>query len=393
MRATFVSGRNISFAILLVGALSPIFLFEKPEHINWHFDLNASGVCRLSPSDQANIRIRNVAPIGLTPFIHAPSVVETKSGIILAVWYGGSREGSSDTRIFGAELKPGGKNWSQSRVLVDRHATASSVNLPIRRLGNPVVSRDPSGQLWLFFVSTSIGGWATSAINVMRSADDGRTWTRPKRLFTSPFLNISTLVKGAPVFFKDGTMGLPVYHEFLGKFAELLRIDRSGRVVSKVRLTWGRRALQPIIVPLAEQRGVALMRDSRDENGRVLLVRTNNGGQDWTPVEESSLPNPNSAVAAAKIGPKGLALVFNNSATSRSPLELAMSHDEGKSWRRVIGLDQSTGGQPPGSLPNSTALDYPFAFCTRNGRLQIVFARGHRSIRHIVIGDRPEVSR
>src|SRR3546814_6773369 len=64
----------------------------------------------------------------------------------------------------------------------------------------------------------------------MYSDDLGKTWSTPRQLITTPFLNISTLVRNAPVFHQDGTIGLPVYHEFLGKFAEYLYISPNGEV-------------------------------------------------------------------------------------------------------------------------------------------------------------------
>ena len=41
---------------------------------------------------------------------------------------------------------------------------------------------------------------------------------------TSPFVNVSTLVRSNPFRYADGSIGLPAYHEFIGKFAELIRI-------------------------------------------------------------------------------------------------------------------------------------------------------------------------
>ena len=43
--------------------------------------------------------------------------------------------------------------------------TAQGVNRYIRKLGNPVVTRDAAGRIWLFYVSVSVGGWSGSAIN------------------------------------------------------------------------------------------------------------------------------------------------------------------------------------------------------------------------------------
>src|SRR5712692_3957064 len=129
----------------------------------------------------------------------------------------------------------------------------------VRKLGNPVAGRDRAGRLCLFFVSVSVGGWAGSAMNLMVSEDEGETWSPPRRLVASPFFNISPLVKGPPLQFSDGTIGLPVYHEMAGKFGELLRLDAEGHAVRKTRLSWGRSSLQPVILPWSETGAVGFM--------------------------------------------------------------------------------------------------------------------------------------
>jgi predicted neuraminidase len=75
-------------------------------------------------------------------------------------------------------------------------------------------------------VAVSFGGWAASRLVVLESDDLGRSWDFDEALTTSPFMNISTLVKTPPIRYADGTVGLPVYHEMVGKFGELLRLDK-----------------------------------------------------------------------------------------------------------------------------------------------------------------------
>ena len=74
---------------------------------------------------------------------------------------------------------------------------------------------DSDGRLWLIYVTVSIGGWSGSSLNVTMSEDEGRTWTRSRRLTLSPFLNLSELVKNAPVALTDGGSAVPIYHEFV----------------------------------------------------------------------------------------------------------------------------------------------------------------------------------
>ena len=131
----------------------------------------------------------------------------------------------------------------------------------VAKLGNPVVGRAADGTLRLFYVTVSLGGWAGSSITTMSSNDEGATWSVPQRLITSPFINISTLVKGTPFLYADGTMGLPVYHEFVSKFAEILRLDDAGRVIDKQRLArGGQGTLQPVVMVRSPSEALVLTR-------------------------------------------------------------------------------------------------------------------------------------
>ena len=170
-----------------------------------------------------------------TPVVHSPSVAELSGGRLLAVWFGGAREGAGDVAIYAARWD--GSGWSRPEMLVDRQATERELGVRLRKLGNPVVYRGPNGRTWLFHVAVSIGGWSTSTIVFRVSDDDGTSWTPARRLVTSPFLNLSTLVRGRPLAYADGSLALPVYHELAGKFGELLRLDAAGRVRAKTRIT------------------------------------------------------------------------------------------------------------------------------------------------------------
>ncbi len=155
-------------------------------------------------------------------YVHAAALTQLSEDTLLSVWFAGSREGAADVQIRGAHFDVSEETWQDEFVLATRESTQQGLSRYVRKLGNPVVALAPDQRLWLFYVSVSIGGWGGSAINAMHSEDMGETWSEPRRLVTSPFFNISTLVRGAPVFHDDGSIGLPVYHEFIGKFAEYL---------------------------------------------------------------------------------------------------------------------------------------------------------------------------
>src|SRR5206468_3743322 len=220
-------------------------------------------------------------PNSSTQSVHSATAAEISGGRLRAFWYGGTREGAPDVAIYTSVYSAKEETWSPESAVMTRELAQRHLQRTVRKLGNPIVGRDRDGRLCLFFVSVSVGGWAGSAINLMISNDEGETWGAPRRLVASPFFNISTLVKGPLVQLTDGTIALPVYHEFLGKFGELLRLDGEGRVLGKTRLSWGKSSLQPAIVPRSETEAVGFMRYAGDPPARVLMIGTSDGGAHW----------------------------------------------------------------------------------------------------------------
>ena len=311
--------------------------------------------------------------------VHSAAAAEISGGRLRAFWYGGSREGASDVTIYSSIYSLQQKDWSPERVVVTREFAQRHLRRYIRKLGNPVVGRDSKGRLCLYFVSVSVGGWAGSAVNRMVSEDEGETWSPPRRLVASPFFNISTLVKGAPLLFSDGAVGLPVYHELLGKFGELLRMDAEGHAIGKTRLSWGQSSLQPVIVPRSDKEAVGFMRYAGDPPNRILMVRTADGGAHWSLPAKTALPNPNAAIASLSLSGGPLLLVFNNAEENREDLSLALSTDFGNTWRIAHRFEGESGS------PQAPVLEYsyPWIMQDRAGDIHVLYTWGRSRIKHV----------
>jgi len=307
---------------------------------------------------------------GLTEKVHAPALTLLPGGERMAVWYGGSREGAADVALYAAWRGAGDPAWSAPRRILDRQRVARDLGRYVRKLGNAVAIADETGRVWLFFVSASLGGWSTSAINLAISTDRGRSWGRVRRLVSSPFLNLSTLVKGRPFFYADGSIGLPVYHELAGKFGELLRLDREGRVLDKARLTHGRAAIQPDIAVLPGGHLLALLRSTGPAR-RIVAVESGDGGRSWDEPRLTSLPNPDAAIALTGDGER-LVLAYNDSPRDRNRLALAFSPDGGRNWRRVATIEADS----------DAAAEYSYPFLQRDaaGDFHLVYTWQRRRI-------------
>jgi len=330
-----------------------------------------------APRDAARYEVLRVSG-GSTPFAHSAAAVELLDGTLRAFWFGGSREGATDAAIYTALYSPRARAWSGETVVVTPARLQADLLRWVRKVGNPVVVRDAEGRLRLFVVSVTFGGWAASSINLLTSGDEGASWDPARRLVTSPFLNLSTLVKGTPFVYGDGHLGVPAYHEMAGKFGELLHVTGSGRVTGKARMSWGNTSLQPVVVPRGAREAVGFMRYAGPPPARMLVVRSSDGGQSWSAPVKTALPNPNSAVDALRLADGSLLLAFNNTEGDRNDLSLAHSRDEGDTWRIVRRIEWS----PRPESGRAPEYSYPRLLRTRDGDFHLLYTANKAEIRH-----------
>lgn len=277
--------------------------------------------------------------------VHAASAIELKDGKVRAFWFSGSREGAADVTIHSAVFDTHLGRWGVETVVASRESSQQGLHRYVSKVGNPVPVRTADGRLWLYYVTVSLGGWAGSSITAIGSDDEGMSWSAPRRLITSPFANISTLVKSAPFMYADGTLGLPVYHELFSKFAEIVRLDRRGVVIDKQRLAaGGQGTLQPVVLVQNAQQATVLTRYFGSETPRrSKTMSTQDGGIHWSSPTSSALPNSDAALSAVVLADGHWLAVLNNQESGRDSLSLMLSADRGASWRELHVLEDQRG--------------------------------------------------
>ena len=177
-------------------------------------------------------------------------------------------------------------------------------------------------------------------MTLTRSSDDGETWSPPQRLIGSPFLNLNTMVRGAPFEYADGTVGLPAYQSLIRGFSEILRIDRSGAIIDKQRLSRLGGGSQPAVVPTSENGALALMRPSgQPAPRRVLTSSTRDAGGHWTRPAKTSLINPDAGLEGLALGDGRVLVALNDVDVERDVLSLVVTDDGGKGWTTVHRLE------------------------------------------------------
>ena len=314
-----------------------------------------------------------VDPRFVHPSAHVSSICELPDGRMVAVWYAGSREGARDVGIYIATRKAGVTNTWSTPASAGTHETAGEETFRyVKKVGNAIVFSGANNQLHLLHVTTGFGGWSCSQINLKTSTDAGATWSRSRRLGLSPFLNISELVKNAPVPTADGGFVVPIYHELLGKFSELLwlRPSAGGFEVIKTRAYGGYTAFQPALVALNETNALMLNR-AAGSVAKIHATRTSDGGHTWSALETIDLPNSNSGLDAIRLSDGRLLLAFNDTNSGRDNLRLAISADDGMTWKRAATLVTEAGEE----------FSYPTVLQTTDGLIHVTYTWKRKGIK------------
>lgn len=337
--------------------------------------------------------------------VHAASIAQLQDGSLAAVWYGGKYEGAPDTQIYFSSrplhnlhtlhtLNSPETGWLPPRPIVNRASATKELNRYIKTIGNPLLFTDRDNRLQLLFVTVSVGGWSGSSLNIKISTDAGMTWTRSQRLTLSPFFNVAELVRNNPLSLSNGGFVIPIYHECIGIFSELLwYMPGTGDNIPhyfKTRLTWGTRYLQPAMVSTGPTSAEVFYRSHRDDS-HVAISSSNNTGKSWTAPQYIDLPNPGSGLNALQLSDNRILLAFNDNPIHRDNLTLAVSNqrptentkntekqgNEFQTWHRVAVLENTPGEE----------FSYPYMIRTRDGKIHMVYTWQRKRIKHITFNE------
>ena len=313
------------------------------------------------------------------PEVHAACAVELPDGSLRAAWYGGTREGAKDVSIWSSRWDPGTESWSQPAVALERLWLEKATGRNLRKLGTPVLHHSAAGGLELFVVGVSMGGWAGSSLYHLQSDDGGATFSNPKRLVTSPFLNISTLVKGAVLDTEDGGLVVPAYHEFAVNYPVLVRLDAERSVVGLESLRQARKLIQPWVITPPEGREI-FFRDT----GETATLHTLTGHG----VHAMNIPNPDSAVTALRVE-AGTLLACNDlpygpddPSLGRNRLSLYFRAKGTAEWKHLREVEGPETPKKPGE-PEHGTFSYPWLMQAGDGTIHLFYTWNRKQIRHV----------
>jgi len=193
---------------------------------------------------------------------------------------------------------------------------------------------------------------------------------------------MSTLAKGPAVRHANGALSLPVYHEMAAKFSEIVHLSPAGEVTGKTRLSEGRLAIQPVVMPTSGTHAIGLMRNV--ELDGILQTETDDAGARWSTPTRIGLPNPNAALSVTCAPDGVLLLAFNDDARTKQNLSLAYSTDEGKSWRSFYVVERYEPADTP-PLPEGVPpqFSYPWLLQGSDGEFHLLYTWHRLAIKHV----------
>lgn len=324
-----------------------------------------------SPGKKAIILEEFVFTESPTRDCHASSLLELENGDLLCTWFGGTREGAPDVKVW-LSRKPEDGEWQKPEVVADGDG---------QTVFNPVLVKLRGGDIQIYYCSPGINDG-----QVITSRDNGHTWSEPKKLpkgFVGPIVN-------KPVYMDDGTIIAGGSLE--GDPGWRIHVERStdnGKTWTKVGpindpVNTRYEIIQPTILVHSQKRLQILARTgSHGKDAKIAQTWSEDGGLTWSPVTDTDLPNNSSGIAAETLKDGTHLLVYNHS-TRKDPiggrkgrgiLTVAVTKD-GINWEAAAVLEYRTG---------QVQYSYPAVIQTRDGLVHVTYSWHRKRIKHVVL--------
>jgi len=333
---------------------------------------------------------------------HSSSVVELPGGELLVCWYNGSGERrADDVKIEAARLPRGASAWGPRFTLADT---------PDFPDANPALFLDSKRRLWLIWPTIVANEWHTALLQYRITSRYPDHTARPRWDVAEPLLFIprnfaakvrealaphlataldprqkmwieTNLARSADKYFSrmgwmprvhplelpSGRILVPLYSDGYD-FSLIAITDDGGATWTTSEPLVGFGGVQPSLVRRRDGTLVAYMRDNGPPPKRVLTSLSRDNGVTWSAVVDTEIPNSGSSVEVIALRDGTWTMVYNDTETGRHSLAVALSDDEGLTWKWKRHIELDTRGKGAGSF------HYPSVIQSRDGLLHVTYS-------------------
>jgi predicted neuraminidase len=308
------------------------------------------------------------------PSCHASAIVELSPDELLVAYFAGSDEGEKDVAIWLSRGKRSGDGtWTWA-------APELAHREPNTPCWNPVLflAADGKGgkELLLFFkAGANPREWSGL---LKRSGDLGKTWSKAELLPAG----ILGPIRAKPVQLANGRLVCGSSIESYKTWTIWMETTPDlGKTWSKVGPIHAKGLINGCIQPApfvldASTPGKEKLAFLARSKGlpKILRSESTDGGRTWSMCEPINLPNPNAGVDAVRLPDGRIAVIYNHAIVGRTPLQIALSADEGKTFKPSVVLENAPG-----------EYSYPALIVGSNGRLHATYTWKRERIKHVEI--------
>jgi len=283
--------------------------------------------------------------------------IELRDGRVLFVYThftGGSSDHAS-AFLASRVSNDGGQTWSkEDQVVLSNEGGFNIMSVSLLRLNN--------GDIALFYIRKNSHRDCRPLMRV--SKDEAQTWSDAVEVITDQ-IGYYVLNNDRVVQLENGRLICPVALHHLPEYEkpdwrgllmcylsdDLGKSWKRGKSVLKGARPDGSRVTlqEPGLIELQDGR---LMMFARTDDGSQYLSWSSDQGETWSQPIASSIRSPQSPATIERIpGSSDLLMLWNDHAgipeslkTRRTPFNVALSHDDGKSWTKSLALEDDPNG-------------------------------------------------
>ncbi|MCD6598396.1 MAG: exo-alpha-sialidase [Bacteroidales bacterium] len=331
--------------------------------------------------------------------VHSSSIVELPNGDLLSCWFQGSGERTAnDVVINGSRLKKGETKWSEPFLMADS---------PSQPDCNPILFLNNQNKLFLMWIIVEANRWEASILKFKTTMDYNNegapVWKWQDILLMKPGVEFEKRVKEQfekygrkdlvwaeyalpyeemlieaakdpkkretgwmtrthPTILENGKILLPLYSDGFN-FGLIAISEDDGETWKSSLPIVGRGLNQPSLIVRNDGSIDAYMRDDGDEPGRIMISHSSDEGYSWTYAQKSEIPNPGASIEILKLKNSHWLLVYNDMDDGRYSIAVAISDDEGKTWKWKKNLENTEGG----------SFSYPSVIQTKDNKIHVTY--------------------